>query len=381
MGYYAVKGGTDAIDSARELVEYFRVKARTKPIEIDQIRTQFRLAIDKVMGEGSVYAPEHAAIALKQVEGDVLEAAFILRAFRATLDRRYYAETLDTRNMRVNRRISSTFKDIPGGQVLGHTRDYTQRLLDTSVVKDDPKQIDSFLSEFDGKVARDSLAPVEKFSRVSDLLRSEGLIADRSGEESTERIVDVTREAIKFPAPRSATLQMMARSETGGLMAFGYAGMRGHGASHGTIGELRVGEAEVRVTDGRGRKRYIGRVDVSECEMVNKISTGKKGQAPRLTIGYGLCFGQNETKAISMGLLDTAMRNRNEKILTQEFVLYHTEGVESMGFVNHLKLPHYVTFQASLNTLRGAVDRIEKKMEKWGFVSAKKRESVPMGIR
>ena len=32
------------------------------------------------------------------------------------------------------RRISATFKDVPGGQLLGRTRDYTQRLLDFSLL-------------------------------------------------------------------------------------------------------------------------------------------------------------------------------------------------------------------------------------------------------
>jgi alpha-D-ribose 1-methylphosphonate 5-triphosphate synthase subunit PhnI len=36
----------------------------------------------------------------------------------------------------------------------------------------------------------------------------------------------------------------------------------------------------------------------------------------------------------------------------QEFVLYHIDSVESSGFVEHLKLPHYVTFQSSLDRSR-----------------------------
>jgi alpha-D-ribose 1-methylphosphonate 5-triphosphate synthase subunit PhnI len=366
MGYFAVKGGVDAIANAAELVEYYRLRERTTPVEIAQIRAQFGLALDKIMGEGSLYAPEHAAIAFKQVEGDVLEAAFIMRAYRATLERRYYSTAIDVRNMFVLRRISSTFKDIPGGQVLGSTRDYTQRLLDPEIIDETSERIEDYLRDFDRKVDPQKLRRVVRFGRVSDLLKEEGLLVGRDDED--RRLVDVTREAVKFPAPRSAALQMLARAETGGLMALGYAGMRGHGASHGTIGELRVGRVDVRISDPRGRTRYIGRLRVTECEMVDKISgSRKKGSAPRMSIGYGLCFGHNETKAIAMGLLDTAMRNDSEQTLTQEFVLYHTEGVESMGFINHLKLPHYVTFQASLNNLRGAIDRLEGTREKTGF--------------
>jgi len=36
--------------------------------------------------------------------------------------------------MELDRRISATFKDLPGGQVLGPTYDYTQRLLDFTLL-------------------------------------------------------------------------------------------------------------------------------------------------------------------------------------------------------------------------------------------------------
>jgi alpha-D-ribose 1-methylphosphonate 5-triphosphate synthase subunit PhnI len=60
-----------------------------------------------------------------------------------------------------------------------------------------------------------------------------------------------------------------------------------------------------------------------------------------------------------MGILDRAMRSPEYGAPANdaEFVLYHTEGIEAMGFTNHLKLPHYVTFQASLSNVREAVRR------------------------
>ena len=44
-----------------------------------------RLAVDRVMSEGSLYDRELAALAIKQARGDLIEAIFLLRAFRATL--------------------------------------------------------------------------------------------------------------------------------------------------------------------------------------------------------------------------------------------------------------------------------------------------------
>jgi alpha-D-ribose 1-methylphosphonate 5-triphosphate synthase subunit PhnI len=364
MGYVAVKGGTDAIAGARELVEFYRVKDQTPPLQIEQLRAQFRLAIDKIMGEGSFFAPEYGAIALKQVEGDVLEAAFIMRAFRATLPRKYYSEVINTRDMFVQRRISSSFREIPGGQILGPTRDYTQRLIDTAMVDEDDAALQAFIDDFRAYLQDKELADVRTFGKVIDILRNQGLLKAVDPEEDT-RLVDVTREAIKFPAPRSARLQMLARAETGGIMAMGYSSMRGHGSVHPTVGELRVGKVKLFVQDSGGRQRYIGRIQVTEAEMITKTKTGKKGSIPYYSIGYGLCFGQNETKAICMGILDRAMRNEAGKgpSSDQEFVLYHTEGIESMGFTNHLKLPHYVTFQSGLSNLRRAVRDSETKTQ------------------
>ncbi len=367
MGYVAIKGGEDAIAHANELVSYYRIKDRTAPVTLPQIQGQFRLLIDKVMGEGSLYAPEHAALVLKQVEGDVFEAAFMLRAYRATLQRRYYSETLNTRDMFVRRRISSAFREIPGGQILGPTRDYSQRLLDASLVSETMGSIEAFLEAFEGELDRSALRERPDLGKVIDLLTAQGLLREVSTDEN-RRVVDVTREAIRFPAPRSAALQMLARAETAGLMALAYSAQRGFGSAHATVGELRVGEVPVRVRDARGRVRVIGRLRVTEAEMISKIKVQKKDPVPYLSLGYGLCFGQNETKAICMGILDRTMRAGGDApCQSQEFVLYHTEGVESYGFTNHLKLPHYVTFQSGLDNLRKAVERKERRRGNLGF--------------
>jgi alpha-D-ribose 1-methylphosphonate 5-triphosphate synthase subunit PhnI len=358
MGYIAVKGGTDAIHNSQKLVEFYRLKDATTPLDIKQIRTQLRMAVDKVMGEGGVYAPEYAAIALKQAEGEVFEAAFILRAFRATLQRKYYSEAINTREMFVKRKISASFREIPGGQILGPTRDYTQRILDTTKATENNEDIAAFLAEFNKGISTEKLAEITTFAKVIDLLKNEGLL--KPIDPSEDRILkDITREAIRFPAPRSARLQMLARAETGGLMALGYASMRGFGSVHPTVGELRYGSVPVRVKDATGKLRYIGKIEVTEGETISDGKSKKKKAAPYYTIGYGLCFGQNDTKAICMGILDTAMRSpdTNSPANDQEFVLYHTEGIEAMGFVNHLKLPHYVTFQSGLKNVRAAIER------------------------
>ena len=96
---------------------------------------QLSLGVDRVMTEGSLYDRELAALAIKQARGDLIEAIFLVRAFRATLPRFGATEPVDTGAMQVRRRISSTFKDIPGGQILGPTFDYTHRLLDPQLAE------------------------------------------------------------------------------------------------------------------------------------------------------------------------------------------------------------------------------------------------------
>lgn len=137
MGYVAVKGGIEAIENAEKLVHFYRLKGGSPLLQIQQIVDQLRFAVDKVMGEGALYCPEYAALAIKQTEGDLIEASFLLRSYRSTLSRKYYSLPIDTSKMRIIRRISAAFRDIPGGQILGPTRDYTTRLLEFDLMNED----------------------------------------------------------------------------------------------------------------------------------------------------------------------------------------------------------------------------------------------------
>src|SRR3982750_1271219 len=134
--YVAVKGGERAIENAHRLLAHERRGDRDVPeISLAQISEQLALGVDRVMSEGSLYDRELAALAMKQARGDMIEAIFLVRAFRATLPRFGASEPVDTGGMQVQRRISSTFKDIPGGQILGPTFDYTHRLLDPQLAE------------------------------------------------------------------------------------------------------------------------------------------------------------------------------------------------------------------------------------------------------
>jgi len=135
--YVAVKGGERAINSAHAwLAEERRGDTAISELSIRQIRSQLRLAVDRVLAEGSLYDPDLAALAIKQSRGDLIEAIFLIRAYRTTLPRFGASKPVDTGAMVCDRRISATFKDLPGGQMLGPTFDYTHRLLDFKLAAD-----------------------------------------------------------------------------------------------------------------------------------------------------------------------------------------------------------------------------------------------------
>ena len=349
--YVAVKGGAKAIANAHALLAHER---RGDPavteLTTTQIDEQLALAVDRVMAEGSLYDRELAALAIKQARGDLIEAIFLVRAYRTTLPRFGYAEPLDTGAMAIERRVSATFKDLPGGQVLGPTFDYTHRLIDFALAADAGDGLPPPLHE-------ENAAPVDA-PRVSGLLGSDDLIERNADAEADAEIGDLTREPLSFPAARDLRLQNLARADEGFLLALGYSTQRGFGRTHPFVGEIRFGEIEVEVFDeDAGFAIPLGRIQATECEMVNQF-VGSAEKPPQFTRGYGLVFGQSERKAMSMALVDRALRSRefNEDVKApaqdEEFVLSHSDNVQSTGFVEHLKLPHYVDFQSELELLR-----------------------------
>ncbi len=355
--YVAVKGGEKAIEAAHALIAQKRRGNPAVPdLGTDQITQQLSLAVDRVMAEGSLYAPELAALAVKQARGDMVEAIFLLRAFRTTLTRFGSSLPVATEAMQVQRRISAAYKDIPGGQVLGPTFDYTHRLLDASLLtcSATTQGIPATAHE-----QAQATATTVTYPKVMGFLEQEGLLPQASNTEPSAAPEDITRNPLTLPAGRDVRLQNLARSDEGLLLALAYSTQRGFGSTHPFAGEIRMGTVEVSfVPEELGFPIVLGEVFLTECETVNKFHGGA-GVEPCFTRGYGLAFGENERKALSMALVDRALQapELGEAVTApaqdQEFVLYHSDNVEASGFVQHLKLPHYVDFQAELGLVRG----------------------------
>ena len=351
MAYVAVKGGERAISNAHALLaEERRGDPAVAEISVAQIGQQMSLAVDRVMSEGSCYDRELAALAIKQARGDLPEAIFLLRAYRTTLPRFGFSAPIETADMAVRRRVSAAFKDIPGGQVLGPTFDYTHRLLDFRLAAEGGDIVPP---------APQSDDPMpERLPNIASVFSHEGLLETDAPGADNEAPFDLTREPMAFPAGRDQRLQALARGDEGFLLSLAYSSQRGWGSTHPLCGEIRLGEASVSfVPDELSFPIEIAEITLTECVMLSDFASAD-GQAPQYTRGYGLTFGHCERKAMSMAIVDRSLRAReageeiNAPCRDEEFVLYHSDNVEASGFVQHLKLPHYVDFQADLQFLR-----------------------------
>ncbi len=345
--YVAVKGGERAIDAAHAwLAEERRGDTAVAELSVPQIREQLALAVNRVMAEGSLYDADLAALAIKQARGDLIEAVFLIRAYRTTLPRFGASRPIGTADMACDRRISATFKDLPGGQILGPTFDYTHRLLDFKL-----------LAEGEVPPAATGIADPAPMPHVTGFLNREGLIQTEAACDSIPP--DLTREPLELPATRALRLQALTRGDEGFLLGLAYSTQRGFGRTHAFVGELRIGTVTVEMDIPElGFAIEIGEVTLTECETVNQF-TGSKTEPPQFTRGYGLVFGQSERKAIAVALVDRALRwgELGEDFVgapaqDEEFVLMHADNVQATGFLEHIKLPHYVDFQSELELIR-----------------------------
>lgn len=344
-----------------------RASRAADPIAENLVQSGLGYAVDQVMSEAGLHAPRLAARAVVEAQGDLAEAAFMLRAYRATLARLGSTPPLRTATMRLSRRISPTFKQVPGGHTLGPTRDYSQRLLGLEPLPLPPATGVAPAPAGEGPAGEGVVA-----HRVTALLREEGVVRAPRHSVAGEEPFDVTRTPLTIPAPRSARLQALARGDTGALTALAYSSQRGFGPLHPTIAELRVGHLPVTIEHPLTRATVeIGEVVCTETEVVGKSVAAADAEAdhgtdddhgaapPAMGLGYGLVLGRNERKSIAMALLDGTIgagraraQGPTAPAEDEELVLHHVDGVEAGGFVEHLKLPHHVTFQSALDRVR-----------------------------
>lgn len=373
MSYVAIKGGANAIEGAANALEFLRCREgeHGEPLSTKAIENQLRFLHSRVISEGGLYHPKLASLAIKQSLGDTLEASFALRAYRSTKPRLLESPLHSGENLRLIRRISASFKDIVGGQMLGPSTDYSLRMMRMDLLDESSDSFKQIAKQW-LRSTPDAEVP-DTFPKVLDALREQGLLAKLGDKTSdgnqTHKVFDITREPLVFPVPRSAALSTMARAETGSMLGISYSNMRGYGDVHPTVAELRVGYLPVKLPHPiTGELIEAGEILITECEVAAMYEATKSGEKPTFKLGYGACFGHNEVKAISMAILDRSLQVGMEHGPSNpsedpEFVLLHIDGIDSMGFCSHYKMPHYVTFQSDMDRLRSTQKKTQEVAE------------------
>ena len=299
--YVAVKGGEAAIGNAhRLLAEKRRGDPAVPELTVEQIAEQLDARRRPRHGRGLALRPRarrarDQAGARRPDRGDLP-----LRAYRTTLPRFGSSVPVDTGAMAIERRISATFKDLPGGQVLGPTFDYTHRLLDSATGADaEPRR-------------RGRRPPAEDEPRPARHRPPRPRRPDRAGRRRDRRRRSATSRASRWPSPPTATCacRRWRAATRASCSALGYSTQRGYGRTHPFVGEIRMGEVEVEFESPElGFAVALGAITVTECQMVNQFK-GSAEAPPQFTRGYGLVFGHAERKAMAMALVDRALRAR-----------------------------------------------------------------------
>lgn len=322
--YVPVKGGDKAISASLAALDQQRRGDPSIPeVEIDQIIAQFSLAIDRVMSEAGLYDPRLAAIAFKQAQGDVAEAAFLLRAHRAQLPDFGDVIFCDLEGLVVDRDISATTKELPGGQTLGATYDYSHRLLDFS--------LETQRAAFEVEANAPILALATKGAEYADLLMSE-----------QDQPVDITRQPLSTDPSPAERLGHLARGEEGYMTGIAYENLRKAGQNHPYVSRLKRGELRLNIhLEDIDLMVDIGDLPLTTCTLI-------EAKSECLIEGFGIAFGAAERRALSMAAVDLQFKQSDLRADD----LMHTDGVAASGYLSHLKLPHYSDFTADLARLR-----------------------------
>ena len=196
--------------------------------------------------------------------------------------------------MLIERRISATFKDLPGGQLLGPTFDYTHRLLDPALAEG-------------GDVRR---RPQRREPRRRRRCRAsptcsagEGLI--EPDEADAERCRRATSRASRC-ASRSTATCGCRRWRAATRASCWRSAIRPSAATPAPIpSSARSASARSRSSSTSPELGFAVRARRDHASPSARWSTSSRArpsEPPQFTRGYGLVFGQAERKAMAMAL-------------------------------------------------------------------------------
>jgi alpha-D-ribose 1-methylphosphonate 5-triphosphate synthase subunit PhnI len=354
MGYTTVANREAAVLAAAQLLACGAPEGRED--ELSSLIVRYPLIVDQVMAEAGIVEPRVCARAFAQAQGDLARAVSLVRAWSAMLPRLAHRRT-SAQDWVPLRRITPAFAEPGGGQFLGASRDYERRLLDF----DTGLERDSFAASHDGEFVRAAEPPAVPagLPPAHEALAAQGLVAECERAQPE----DITR-ATPSKTERGPFLQSLSRAETGALTALAYGGIRGYGQRRDpTLLELRAGEVPVCFERPDTRKPFVVGSFVATFAKVALYAVHDDGEADAaFTLGAGVTAGRVERRAIASAMLDAAAAraaHETDGIRApyddREFVTLTVDGPEAAGFVEHLKLPHHVTFAAELERVRAAL--------------------------
>lgn len=330
---YASMQENDALDAARLYAQSTR-----RDDTGDGISTV--VVGEQICAEAGLWEPAAARRALDQAHGDPSHAVSMLRVWAATQPH-VAALPVQPADVVLTRRLSSAYPQIPGGQWLGFAPELIARQLDWSPDAGTPRDrpVDTGDVPPTGDAPRRTDTP-----RVRDLIGGAPTVAlpvDGAG-------ADPARAVLVPPHSRANRLAMLARGETGALVAFAalILGRR----QEAVLVELSVAVATVRIPHPRtGIPVAVAQLPITEVEVVLDADVDAR---PGLALGWGATMGTVERRAIALALLDAAILADGDLAepltLDEQTIIAATDGPATNGFVEHLRLPHYAGFTAYL---------------------------------
>jgi alpha-D-ribose 1-methylphosphonate 5-triphosphate synthase subunit PhnI len=309
---------------------------------------QESLLVHQICAEAGIWAPDAARQALEQSRGELGSAVALVRVWAATLPYVGGETTLEN-DIEITRRLSAAYADIPGGQWLGPSDEQAPRLLTWREDADADERPPHSAPTTKTKATYSTAPRRSAVSRVRNLIVDNAREAPGEGGDGP----DPTRTALTAPFSRLGRLAALARSETGALISFASVAMES--TREAILLEINSSVVHFRLAHPRtGNACQVAEVPIVEAEAVaDAIIDGQQG----LVLGYGVSLGSLERRAMAIAVLDAVMHDGPITFtLDDDAIISAFDGLSATGIVEHLRLPHYVSFAAYLSSIEPVED-------------------------
>lgn len=327
---------------------------------------------EQVCAEAGLWAPDVARRAIGQAGGDIPRAVALLKVWAAALPH-VEAEPVADADIRLVRRLSAAYADVPGGQWLGYAPELASRLLEWDdpgrerAARDGADDGDAPTDAEGDHLPDDEAAPGAAGAASLSTVAAQRDAPSRAGTPRVRTLLsdvpvastpqdgpgeDPALSTPVAPFSRATRLGVLARGETASLVTL--AALVLAGRREAVLAELTTAAVTVRIAHPRTAEPCaVAEVPVVEADAV--VDSEVAGR-PGFVVGWGASLGSIERRAISLALLDAAMQSEGglevPLTLDEQTVTAATDGSANNGFVEHLRLPHYASFASATTQAR-----------------------------